>query len=67
VCGEAALYCNPDDPIDIAAKLRRVLTSHLLQEELRDAGRARARQFSWGRAAVQLEELLSAGPLRAAA
>jgi glycosyltransferase involved in cell wall biosynthesis len=67
VCGEAALYCNPDDPIDIAAKLRRVLTSHLLQEELRDAGRARARQFSWSRAAVQLEELLSAGPLRAAA
>ena len=67
VCGQAALYCNPDDPIDIAAKLRRVLTSHLLQEELREAGRARARQFSWGRAATQLEELLSAGELRAAA
>jgi len=67
VCGQAALYCNPDDPLDIAAKLRRVLTSHLLQEELREAGRARARQFSWGRAATQLEELLGADQLRAAA
>jgi glycosyltransferase involved in cell wall biosynthesis len=67
VCGEAALYCNPDDPIDIAAKLRRVLSSHSLQEELRDAGRARARQFSWSRTAVQLQELLSASRLRAAA
>ncbi|MEJ0039306.1 MAG: glycosyltransferase family 1 protein [Gammaproteobacteria bacterium] len=67
VCGQAALYCNPDDPVDIAAKLRRVLTSHSLQKELREAGRARARQFGWGRAATQLEELLSTGRLRAAA
>jgi glycosyltransferase involved in cell wall biosynthesis len=67
VCGQAALYCNPDDPLDIAAKLRRVLTSQLLQEELREAGRARVRQFSWGRAASQLEELLGADQLRAAA
>ena len=67
VCGEAALYCNPDDPVDIAAKLRRVLTSHLLQAELREAGRARAREFGWSRAATQLEELLSGGRLRAAA
>lgn len=67
VCGDAALYCNPDDPMDIAAKLRSVLTSHALQEELRQAGRARAREFSWGRAAAQLEELLGAGALQAAA
>jgi glycosyltransferase involved in cell wall biosynthesis len=67
VCGQAALYCNPDDPVDIAAKLRRVLTSSLLQSELREAGYARAREFGWSRAATQLEELLSAGRLRAAA
>jgi len=67
VCGQAALYCNPDDPIDIAAKLRRVLTSHQLQQELREAGRARAREFSWSRAAEQLEELLTADRMRAAA
>ena len=67
VCGEAALYCNPDDPTDIAAKLRRVLNSQLLQTELREAGRMRAREFSWSRAATQLEELLGASELRAAA
>jgi len=67
VCGQAALYCNPDDPLDIAAKLRRVLTSYSLQEELREAGRARAREFSWGRAATQLEDLLSTDRLQAAA
>jgi glycosyltransferase involved in cell wall biosynthesis len=67
VCGQAALYCNPDDPADIAAKLRRVLTSQQLQAELREAGRTRARQFSWSGAAMQLEELLSADGLRAAA
>jgi glycosyltransferase involved in cell wall biosynthesis len=67
VCGQAALYCNPDDPADIAAKLRRVLTSPALQAELREAGRARAREFGWSRAAAQLEELLSTGRLRAAA
>ncbi len=67
VCGQAALYCNPDDPMDIAAKLRRVLTSYSLQQELREAGRARAREFSWGRAAAQLEDLLSADRLQAAA
>ena len=67
VCGQAALYCNPDDPVDIAAKLRRVLTSHSLQSELREAGRARASEFGWNRAASQLEELLGAGRLRAAA
>ena len=67
VCGSAALYCNPDDPADIAAKLRLVLESRALQGELREAGHARAREFSWSRAADQLEQLLGAGALRAAA
>jgi glycosyltransferase involved in cell wall biosynthesis len=67
VCGPAALYCDPDDPVDIAAKLRLVLTSESLRNELRDAGYARAREFSWGRAATQLEALLADGYRRAVA
>jgi glycosyltransferase involved in cell wall biosynthesis len=67
VCGSAALYCNPDDPADIAAKLRLVLESSSLRDELRAAGLARAREFSWERAAGQLEQLLASGSLRAAA
>jgi glycosyltransferase involved in cell wall biosynthesis len=65
VCGRAALYCNPDDPAAIAAKLRSVLTSRALQSELREAGHARAREFGWSRSAMQLEELLSAECSRA--
>jgi glycosyltransferase involved in cell wall biosynthesis len=67
VCGSAAVYCNPDDPADIAAKLRLVLTTASLRAELRDAGLARAREFSWARAANDLAELLNAGAMRAAA
>jgi glycosyltransferase involved in cell wall biosynthesis len=67
VCGNAAVYCNPDDPADIAAKLRLVLTTASLRAELRDAGLARAREFSWARAANDLAELLDAGAMRAAA
>jgi glycosyltransferase involved in cell wall biosynthesis len=67
VCGRAAVYCDPDDAEDIANKLRLLLTSESLRNELREAGYARAREFSWGRAAEQLEQLLSAGSMRAAA
>ncbi len=63
VCGQAALYCNPDDPADIAAKLRRVLTSQSAPGRAAcGRPRSRAREFSWGRAAAQLEELARRGP-----
>lgn len=67
VCGQAALFCDPSDPRDIAAKLRAVLTTDSLRRDLRGAGFARARSFSWSKSAAQLEQLLGAGPLRAAA
>ena len=63
ICGEAAAYCDPDSPADIAQQLRRVITSAALQQELREAGFARAAQFSWKQAAARLEELLCSGPL----
>ena len=67
VCGQAAMYCDPNDPRDIAAQLRAVLTTESLRNDLREAGFARARAFSWSRSAAQLEHLLGAGPLRAVA
>ncbi len=57
VCGDAAVYCNPDDVADIARQLKRVLSSAALREELREKGHARARLFSWKRAAEKLEYL----------
>ncbi len=65
--GQAALFCDPADPRDIAAKLRSVLTTESLETDLREAGFARARSFSWSKSAAHLEQMLGAGPLRAAA
>ena len=58
VCADAALYCDPADPASLAAQLRRVLESESLRADLRAAGRARAAEFGWGRAAQQFGELL---------
>lgn len=51
VCGEAALYCNPLDPADIAARLYQLLTDERLRQDLSTIGRARAATFQWSRAA----------------
>jgi glycosyltransferase involved in cell wall biosynthesis len=61
VCGDAALYCNPADPKDIAQQVQRVLMSRQLRGELREAGYARTGKFSWPTAAIQLEDILSRG------
>jgi len=59
VCGDAALYCDPADPKDIARQVERVLSSRSLRAELRQAGYERTRSFSWAAAAAQLEDILS--------
>jgi glycosyltransferase involved in cell wall biosynthesis len=51
VCGDAALYCNPDDVDDIAARMLEVAGNKALRAQLREKGLARARQFSWDRCA----------------
>jgi glycosyltransferase involved in cell wall biosynthesis len=47
ICGDAALYCNPKDPKDIASKIRQLLSDPSLQNTLRQKGKERAQQFSW--------------------
>jgi len=58
ICGDAALYCDPRDPADIARQVQRVIDSTALRDELRQAGYQRVRQFTWARAAQQLEEVI---------
>lgn len=53
VCGEAALYCDPDDPATLAAQLRRLLGSNALRDELAQAGHLRATQLTWDAAATE--------------
>jgi glycosyltransferase involved in cell wall biosynthesis len=63
VCGEAALYCDPRDPDDIAGALRRLAGDGELASRLSAAGAERARRFSWDETAAAvgaaIRELLS--------
>ena len=63
VCGDAALYCNPADPADIAAAICMILDDAVLCERLQSAMAARVAQFSWAAAGRQLLEVarLAAG------
>lgn len=47
VVGGAALLVDPWDTDSVSEGLRRLTTEALLREQLRDAGLARARNFSW--------------------
>lgn len=58
ICGDAALYCQAQDPQDIRVQLERLLTDVHLRNDLRNRGRKRAVQFSWDVAAGQMLEVL---------
>lgn len=45
-CGDAALYCDPSSPGNIAENVRRLLDDAQLSEDLRTKGKHRAEQFS---------------------
>jgi glycosyltransferase involved in cell wall biosynthesis len=59
VCGDAALYCNPYDYLDIAARIRELLDNKQLSAEMIAKGRIRARQFSWERSAATTAKVIS--------
>ncbi len=47
VCGDAALYCDPHSPQDIADKIQQLMSNAELRETLRRKGLERANTFSW--------------------
>lgn len=53
ICGDAAVYCDPYRPEDIASKLLGLLTNEELREMIRYKGYARARTFTWDRCVSQ--------------
>ena len=57
IAGGAAELVDPTAAESIALGLRRVLGDSARRAELRDLGLARARQFSWQRAAVETHEV----------
>ncbi len=46
-CGDAALYCNPGDPADIAARVSDLLDDSGLRGRLAARGKIRAAEFDW--------------------
>lgn len=58
VCGDAALYCDPRDPDDLARSLRTLIQDPVQQGELRQRGLERARCFTWERASGSLLDIL---------
>lgn len=57
VAGDAALLVDPGSVDDIRHGLWRLLAEPLLRAQLRDAGRARAAEFSWARAADETHDV----------
>jgi glycosyltransferase involved in cell wall biosynthesis len=60
VAGQAALYFDPFDVVEIADTLDRLLCTPDLQAKLRQQSLARAAQFSWERAAHETLQLYRA-------
>jgi glycosyltransferase involved in cell wall biosynthesis len=58
VCGDAALYVDPYKPENIAAQLLRLVNDKPLQDELKQKGLARARQFSWDKCAKETLQVI---------
>jgi len=57
-CADAALYFDPTSKADIAEKVARVLDDPGLAERLRQAGTARAGEFTWAKSAQALKAWL---------
>jgi glycosyltransferase involved in cell wall biosynthesis len=58
ICGDAALYCDPSDPTDIASKMRLLIQDPGLRDEFRKRGFARSASFSWARCAKETFQIL---------
>jgi glycosyltransferase involved in cell wall biosynthesis len=58
VCGEAALFFDPEQPADLANKLEQILNSPALVEELKERGVLRSRNFSWIKTARETKHIL---------
>ena len=58
VCGDAALFIEPNDPAGLLAAMQQLLDSPELACRLREAGARRVRHWTWARAASDLWNLI---------
>lgn len=65
VCGDAALYFDPDDPDTLTAQLDRLDSEIALADDLRRRGFANSARYSWTESAERVIEWVRARPDRA--
>src|SRR6185437_7244145 len=56
--GDAALYIDPEDADDIAAKITKLIDDKKLREELIEKGRKQVKKFSWEKTAKETLDIL---------
>lgn len=54
VCGDAALFFDPQDATALADALKRISDDEALRRDLSERGRLRAKQFSWAKASSEV-------------
>lgn len=59
VCGDAALYIDPDQPLDIAEKINNLLASEKEMETLSQKGIDWSKKFTWETSVKKLMNILS--------
>ena len=57
-CGDAAIYCDPQDVQSIAAETERVMDDVALRRSLQELGRQRAATFTWEHCARQTLDVI---------
>jgi len=53
VCEDAAVYCDPHSPTDIAGKIKSVMDNHKLRTDLKSKSLIQAEKFSWAKCASE--------------
>ncbi len=59
ICGSAAIYLNPHDPVDIANKISLILENNKLREELIKRGKNHIKSYTWKKHATKFYEILT--------
>lgn len=60
VCGDAALYCNPESHEDIGRRILQILGDDRLRSSMRERGLERSRLFTWDKCAESTAGVLLA-------
>ncbi|MBP2658162.1 MAG: glycosyltransferase [Firmicutes bacterium] len=59
ICGDAALYCDPYNPNDIAEKIRMIIDDETLREALTQAGKKHVKVFTWEKCAMNILQVIN--------